>query len=144
MSCSDLFRALSFSSRWIHRGMPTIGPVADSEKIEPFSCKSDVSIKAFSSTHNSKQCWVWKNKWRFNQRIKAFFFLYIANTHMKPHRFYQPAHIMHWSKPTSIQALTGEVKTFSNPYVGRYLQLIPSLKLKKKNPKNPTDTVNYT
>ena len=75
---------------------------------------------------------------------KLFFFLYIANTHMKPHRFYQPAHIMHWSKPTSIQALTGEVKTFSNPYVGRYLQLIPSLKLKKKNPKNPTDTVNYT
>ena len=71
---------------------------------------------------------------------KLFFF----STQLIHISTYQLAHIMYWSKPTSIQALTGEVKTFSNPYVGRYLQLIPSLKLKKKNPKNPTDTVNYT
>ena len=52
---------------------------------------------------------------------KLFFFfffflrLYIADTHMNPHRFYQLAHGMYWSKPIEIQVLTGEVNTFSNP-----------------------------
>jgi hypothetical protein len=69
--------------------------------------------------------WLWQRMVSLKEQMviqpknQSFFFfflrLYIADTHMNPHRFYQLAHGMYWSKPIGIQVLTGEVNTFSNP-----------------------------